>query len=183
MARRGLLLLVTVLTAVACTPAAGFSSASSGSAATATTLTAVTTTTVVASTSPGAWESQMIARINSERAAVGASPLAMCNALRTAAQNHSADQAAHNTMTHTGSDGSTLDTRATRAGYTGWTALGENVAYGYGTVDSVMTGWMNSPGHRANLLNSGFTHVGLGQAAASAGALYWTQDFGRTGRC
>lgn len=180
MVRRGLLLFVTVVTAVACTPAAGLGTAGSGSA---TTLPAVTTTTVVASQQPEAWESQMLARINSERSAVGASPLAICNTLRTAAQNHSADQAAHNTMTHTGSDGSTLTTRANRAGYTGWIALGENVAYGYGTVDAVMTGWMNSPGHRANLLDTGFTHVGLGQAAGSGGALYWTQDFGRAGRC
>jgi len=125
----------------------------------------------------------MLARINSERAAVGASPLSMCNTLRTAAQNHSADQAAHNTMTHTGSDGSALNTRADRAGYTGWTALGENVAYGYATVDSVMTGWMNSSGHRANLLSTSFSHVGLGQAAGSGGSLYWTQDFGRSGHC
>jgi len=74
-------------------------------------------------------------------------------------------------------------TRAERAGYSGWMALGENVAYGYGSVESVMAGWMNSSGHRANILNANFTHVGLGRATAANGTLYWTQVFGRSGRC
>jgi len=42
---------------------------------------------------------------------------------------------------------------------------------------------MNSAGHRANLLNASFTHVGVGQVAGSGGTPYWTQDFGRSGRC
>ena len=125
----------------------------------------------------------MLQRINAERATAGVGALSACGTLRAAAVAHSADQAAHSSMSHTGSDGSTMVQRAERAGYTGWMSLGENVAYGYGTVDAVMTAWMNSPGHRANLLNGSFTHVGLGQAAAGNGTLYWTQDFGRSGRC
>ena len=125
----------------------------------------------------------MLARINSERAAVGAAPLVACGTLRSAAQGHTLDQASHSTMTHTGSDGSDLRTRAERAGYRGWTSIGENVAYGYASVDAVMNGWMASSGHRANLLNPAFTHVGLGQAAGSGGTPYWTQDFGRSGSC
>src|SRR5262245_5788290 len=78
-----------------------------------------------------AWEVAMLSRINAERAAVGAGPLSTCGTLRRAAQGHSLDQAAHSSMTHTGSDGSTLKQRAERSGYTGWTSLGENVAYGY----------------------------------------------------
>jgi uncharacterized protein YkwD len=125
---------------------------------------------------PATWETDMLARINVERAAVGAGALASCGTLRLAAEGHTLDQAAHATMTHTGSDGSDLATRAQ------WTSLGENVARGYPTVDAVMAGWMGSAGHRANLLNPGFTHVGLGQVAGSDGP-YWTQDFGRSGRC
>jgi uncharacterized protein YkwD len=125
----------------------------------------------------------MLARVNAERAAVGAAPLTRCAALDRAAQAHTADQAAHNQMSHIGSDGSTLADRAARAGYRGWTALGENVAYGYPNVASVMAAWMNSPGHRANILSRNYTHFGAGYAVGSNGAAYWTQDFGRGGTC
>ena len=86
-------------------------------------------------------------------------------------------------MTHTGSDGSGLGLRADRAGYLGWTALGENVAMGYPSVDAVMAGWMGSSGHRANLLSTSYVHVGFGLANATNGSPYWTQDFGRSGTC
>jgi uncharacterized protein YkwD len=125
----------------------------------------------------------MVGSINANRAAVGAPPLVRCGALDGAAQAHSQDQATTNTMTHTGSDGSTIGVRANRAGYIGWTALGENVAAGYTSVDAVMSGWMNSPGHKANLLNPAFRHVGVGRADSAGGRPYWTQDFGTSGRC
>lgn len=125
----------------------------------------------------------MLASVNAERARVGAPALALCGTLNNAAQAHSADQAATSNMTHTGSDGSTLGTRADRAGYRGWSTLGENVAYGYSTPDAVMVGWMNSPGHKANLLNASYTHLGLGKATSGSGVPYWTQDFGRNGSC
>jgi uncharacterized protein YkwD len=125
----------------------------------------------------------MLSRINAERASVGAAPLQLCARLTNAAQAHSADQAAHNTMSHVGSNGSTFDQRIEAAGYIHWNALAENVAAGYTTVDSVMTGWMNSPGHRTNLLSTSYVHVGVGQATAGNGTMYWTQDFGRGGSC
>lgn len=125
----------------------------------------------------------MLDHVNAQRAANGVGPLSLCGTLGVAAQRHSDDQAARATMTHTGSDGSTLGDRAGRAGYVGWTGLGENVAYGYGTVDAVMSGWMNSPGHRANLLSAGYTHVGFGRTSSANGTPYWTQDFGRNGSC
>lgn len=133
--------------------------------------------------SPSGWQVDMLAQVNAQRAANGAGPVAICNSLTRAAQAHSADQAAHNSMSHVGSDGATLVDRIARAGYGGWTALGENVAYGYGDVASVMNGWMNSPGHRANIVNPAYTHIGLGEANASNGTPYWTQDFGRSGTC
>ena len=125
----------------------------------------------------------MLARVNAERAAVGAAPLTRCAALDRAAQAHTADQAAHDQMSHVGSDGSTFVDRAARAGYRSWTALGENVAYGYPNVASVMDGWMHSPGHRANILSGNYTHFGAGYAVSSSGSAYWTQDFGRSGTC
>ena len=129
------------------------------------------------------WQADMLAQVNAQRAANGAGPVAVCGTLNNAAQAHSADQAAHNAMTHVGSDGAKLVDRIARVGYRGWTALGENVAFGYGDVGSVMGGWMASPGHRANIVNPAYTHVGFGEANAANGTPYWTQDFGRSGTC
>lgn len=58
----------------------------------------------------------------------------------------------------------------------GW--AGENIAYGYPTAKSVMQAWMNSEGHRANLLKPQYTHVGLGLTKSANGTRYWVQDFG-----
>ncbi len=80
-------------------------------------------------------------------------------------------------MSHVGSDGSTLGVRAKAAGYT-YQGVGENVAWGQRSVQEVMTAWMNSPGHRANIMNGSYKHVGVGQQQGSAGGLYWTQLFG-----
>src|SRR4051794_29085557 len=105
---------VMVAMTLACTPAGGVP-------------TDPTTATVPAGDPTPAWELAMLGRINAERAAVGAGPLAACGTLRWAAQGHSLDQASHSTMTHTGSDGSDVRVRAERAGYQGWNSLGENV--------------------------------------------------------
>ncbi|GHE01118.1 CAP domain-containing protein [Streptomyces alanosinicus] len=127
---------------------------------------------------PTATASGVIARIlqlvNAERAKVGCHPLILNSVLTKAAQAHSADMAAHRNMSHTGSDGSSPGDRITRAGFD-WSAYGENVAYGYSTADQVMAGWMNSPGHRANILNCSFKEIGVGLAQPGS---YWTQDFG-----
>jgi len=60
-----------------------------------------------------------------------------------------------------------------------YTAAGENIAYGQSTPDEVMTAWMNSPGHRANILNTNFTQIGVGIALKANGQLVWTQTFTR----
>jgi uncharacterized protein YkwD len=54
---------------------------------------------------------------------------------------------------------------------------GENIAYGNVTADAMMTMWMNSPGHRANILNGSFTHIGIGAVKTSSGRWYGVQDF------
>lgn len=117
---------------------------------------------------------KVVALVNSERAKVGCSAVKVNAKLTKAAQDHSQDMAAHKNMSHTGSDGSNPGDRITRAGYS-WSTYGENVAYGYSTPESVMQGWMTSPGHKANILNCSFKEIGVGLAQPGS---YWTQDFG-----
>ncbi|MFB7462650.1 CAP domain-containing protein [Streptomyces sp. NPDC056224] len=119
---------------------------------------------------------EVVALVNKERAKAGCSALTVNEKLTAAALNHSKDMAAHSNMSHTGSDGSNPGERITRAGYT-WMTYGENVAYGYSTPEQVMTGWMNSPGHKENILNCAFKEIGVGLAQPNS---YWTQDFGAT---
>lgn len=135
------------------------------------------------SSAPPPWAVAMLDQVNAQRAGAGAPPLVWCGALGRAAQAHSEDQASHGVMSHTGSDGSTLADRAYRAGYLGWTALGENVAMGYATVDAAMSAWMGSPPHRANILDARFAHFGAGLARSAPAQPYWTQDLGRSGSC
>ena len=118
---------------------------------------------------------QVVALTNAERAKAGLGALTVSGKLTAAAAAHSADQASHNTMTHTGSNGSSMSQRISATGFA-WRALGENVAMGYANANSVMTGWMNSPGHRKNILTPGFTMIGVALAAAADGSLYWTMD-------
>lgn len=117
---------------------------------------------------------RVLALVNSERGKVGCSPLTLNAKLSKAAQDHSADMASHQNMSHTGSDGSDPGQRITTAGYT-WSAYGENVAFGYSTPEEVMAGWMSSPGHKRNILDCGFKEIGVGLAQPGS---YWTQDFG-----
>ncbi|MFG2292336.1 CAP domain-containing protein [Streptomyces sp. NPDC048603] len=117
---------------------------------------------------------EVVSLVNKERAKAGCRALTVNAKLTTAAQNHSKDMASHRNMSHTGSDGSDPGTRITRTGYR-WSTYGENVAYGYGTPQQVMNGWMNSPGHRQNILNCSFKEIGVGLAQPNN---YWTQVFG-----
>jgi len=133
-----------------------------------------------------------LARINSLRAA-GAScgsqgafapalPLRWNRLLTQAAAAHTADMAANDYFSHTSADGRTMVDRVNATGY-GWSSLGENIAAGYATVDSVIDGWMHSDGHCANLMNPVFDEVGLACADGAAGSRYgryWTQDLARS---
>ncbi|GAB7058922.1 CAP domain-containing protein [Streptomyces mexicanus] len=148
---------------------AGTAQASNPAAATP----AATGTPRSAATASGDIE-RVVELVNAERGKVGCSPLTLNTELTEAAQAHSEDMAAHRTMSHTGSDGSSPGERITRAGYA-WSSYGENVAYGYATPEQVMAGWMNSPGHRANILDCDFKEIGVGHAQPGD---YWTQDFG-----
>ncbi|MCQ6245362.1 CAP domain-containing protein [Streptomyces malaysiensis] len=119
-------------------------------------------------------QQEVVDLVNSERGKAGCEPLTVNEKLTKAAQDHSEDMAAHGDMSHTGSDGSSPGDRIERAGYS-WRAYGENVAYGYDSPKSVMAGWMNSSGHKANILNCDFKEIGVGLAQPGN---YWTQDFG-----
>lgn len=96
------------------------------------------------------WQLYMLDLVNGARASAGLYPLCLNAALNAAAQAHAEDQAAMQTMSHAGSDGSDESVRVEAAGYYDWTSLGENVAYGYDTVEDVFQGWMESPGHYAS---------------------------------
>ncbi|MFE2151114.1 CAP domain-containing protein [Streptomyces lavendulae] len=127
-----------------------------------------------ASPAPSGAVAEVVALVNKERAAVGCPAVTVNAQLTKAAQDHSADMAAHATMSHTGSDGSDPGQRITAAQYM-WKTYGENVAYGYPTAAKVMEGWMNSPGHKRNILDCSFKEIGVGLAQPGQ---YWTQDFG-----
>lgn len=121
-----------------------------------------------------------VARSCGERAFGAAPPLAWDDALGAAALAHSQDMAARRHMAHQGSDGSEVGTRATRAGYP-WRLIGENVAGGQPTAREAVDGWIESPGHCANLMNPAFTEMGAGYGISRArmpGFVYWTQVFG-----
>jgi uncharacterized protein YkwD len=126
-----------------------------------------------------AQEDEVTALVNRERAAAGCGPLRTDERLRSAARAHSQDMAANDYFSHTGRNGSSFVDRIAAAGYPRNEAGGENIALGYRTPEDVMDGWMNSAGHRANILNCDFKAIGVGLAQDSSGTPYWTQDFGR----
>ncbi len=125
-------------------------------------------------------QEDVIALTNAERAKAGCPALRTDQALSTAAQRHSEDMAARNFVGHTGSDGSNFVTRIERAGYTRWTRAAENVAAGQQTAADVVRGWMNSAGHRANILNCALRDIGVGHQFRQNTTYghYWTQNFG-----
>lgn len=107
-------------------------------------------------------------------------PLNWNSALLRAASGHSTDMATHNFFSHVGSNGSTLTTRITAAGYS-FSAAGENIAAGQPTVEAVMRSWINSPGHCQNMMNPVYQDIAVAckRNDASTYGLYWTMDLGR----
>lgn len=121
-------------------------------------------------------EQEVVRLTNVERAKAGCRPLKANAKLRAAAYGHSADMSAKNYFDHDSKDGRTFVDRIKAAGYS-FSAAAENIAKGYGSAAAVVDGWMNSSGHRANILNCTYTEIGVGYA--KAGGPYWTQDFGK----
>ena len=99
--------------------------------------------------------------------------------LAQAALAHSNDMAQNDFFSHTGSDGKNARTRAERAGYQART-LGENIAAGYPSIGSTVVGWLESPGHCANIMNPNYSEIGAAsvERAGTTYGIYWTLVLG-----
>jgi uncharacterized protein YkwD len=120
-------------------------------------------------------ENAAVRLTNTQRAKHGCAPLRLDSRLRTAARRHSADMRLKHYFEHNSPDGTTPWDRIKAAGYSQPGA--ENIAAGYATAQAVVQGWMNSPGHRANIVNCSLKAVGIGVEYGQGGP-WWTQDFG-----
>ena len=128
--------------------------------------------------------------LNADRARSGLRPLRLNHRLSLAARRHSRAMAARHFFSHDSLNGSSFLDRIRRTGYLSgahsWT-VGENIAYGSGrlqTPRAIGRAWMNSPGHRANILSRSFRSIGIGIAAGTpfgGGGATYTTDFGRRG--
>jgi uncharacterized protein YkwD len=135
-------------------------------------------------------QGEVMQRVNALRAAgavcgsttyAATVPLAWNSLLLQAASGHSSDMAQNNYFSHTSLDGRTMVQRVVATGYT-YSALGENIAAGQSTVESVITGWTNSPGHCQNLMNPAFRDIGVAcvRSDTSNYRYYWTMVLGRS---
>lgn len=121
-----------------------------------------------------AFISEVVRLVNKERAAYGLSAVTAGNgALSRAAATRASEQA--KSFSHTRPDGSKWTTVLSQYGVS-YRNAGENVAYGQDTPAEVMNAWMNSDGHRANILNEGYTEIGVGVYYKN-GTYYWSQLF------
>ncbi|HEX5737259.1 MAG TPA: CAP domain-containing protein [Hydrogenophaga sp.] len=139
-----------------------------------------------ASTSCGisGFQADLLQRINAARATArqcgpnampAAAPLSWHTRLFSAAARHSKDMAENNYFSHTSLDGRSMGQRVSDEGYA-WKAVGENIAAGQSSVNVVMSGWLSSPGHCANIMRATFTQVAVAcvhQTGSSYGR-YWT---------
>lgn len=114
-----------------------------------------------------------------ERQFAAAPPLRLNDALDAAAVSHSRYMAQVRYFSHQQKNGSVVGDRALRAGYR-WRTIGENIASGQRTAQEAVQGWLDSPGHCANIMNAAFVEMGVGYAVNPArGTLYWTQVLAR----
>ncbi|MEU4080071.1 CAP domain-containing protein [Streptomyces venezuelae] len=118
----------------------------------------------------------VVALANAEREKAGCAPLRSESRLRTAAQGHADDMSARDYYQHDNPEGRDAGDRITGAGYT-WSTWGENIHRGPKTPARAMEDWMDSPGHRANILNCAFKDIGVGVNLTANGP-WWVQDFG-----
>jgi uncharacterized protein YkwD len=158
------------------TPTASAPSPTRTAVATATrTAVATATRTAVPSDAP---RSRLLALVNGARADAGLPPVVANAKLEQVAQSYAATMASTGCFSHSCPPEPDFVRRAEQGGYTPWRALGENIAYGQRTADDVFAAWMSSSGHRANILNGTFQHMGVGLATNGAGVPYWVQEFG-----
>ena len=121
----------------------------------------------------------VIALSNAERAKAGLEPLRRNESLVQAAQEYAGVLAPGPCFAHTCPPVPAMAERAERAGYTGRTWIGENISAGSRTAAGVVEGWMQSPGHRANILKPEYREIGVGvETGTGEYAIYWVQLFG-----
>lgn len=121
----------------------------------------------------------VIEQTNAIRANAGLPPLSANPQLTQAADAYAGEMARRGWLAHTTSDGAGVESRAEAAGYVDWAYLAENLATGPGApaADALITSWLNSPGHRRNILSPDLREIGVG--CYVAGARYWcAQEFG-----
>ena len=116
---------------------------------------------------------QVVALVNEERAAAGLNPLTINESAMSAALVRAKE--IRQSFSHTRPNGSSFSTALKEQGVS-YRGSGENIAYGQRSPEAVMKAWMNSSGHRANILNEKFTSIGVG-CYEQNGVLYWTQLF------
>jgi len=123
----------------------------------------------------------VVCLVNYERSQYHLPPLSTVRKLTRSAQRYTADMVHHHFFSHTAPNGSTPGKRIAATGYR-WTWAGENIASGYPTPFSVVTGWMHSQGHCYNMLAPVFRNIGVGEVphpvAGASEPATWTQDFG-----
>ncbi len=125
-------------------------------------------------------EKQTFALINQKRAEFGLQPIVWSDEVAKIARLHSENMAKFNFFSHTGIDGKMVDDRADELGITKWKAMGENIAYNRGyqkPLECAVEKWMESPGHRENLLNNRWKESAIGIAVTANGTYYFTQVF------
>ncbi|MGB5560503.1 MAG: CAP domain-containing protein [Paracoccaceae bacterium] len=116
------------------------------------------------------------ALLNAERAAKGLQPVRRSSQLTTAATRHARDMSAKRYFSHASANGDTLGDRVRAQGY-GFCIVAENIAQGPASEADVIGGWMQSSGHRRNILNPGVTEFGLARAPGN----YWVLVLARPG--
>lgn len=122
---------------------------------------------------------QMVDAINAERAKQHLTPLKVDPTLTQIADFYACRLAEGGFFSHVDPyDASTVDSRATSFGYP-FQKIGENLAVGQRTVDEVLKDWMNSPGHRSNILDPAYSEIGIAVKVGGTGGPYWVQEFGR----
>jgi uncharacterized protein YkwD len=125
-------------------------------------------------------ERQAFDLINKKRTDAGLEPLIWSDDLAKLARLHSDDMAEQKYFSHKGSDGTMVDDRADKLGITGWSAIGENIAFERGfenAVEFTVESWMKSPAHKKNLLDQRWKETGMGVAILPDGTYYFTQVF------
>lgn len=125
-------------------------------------------------------EQQIFDRLNQIRAENGLKKLIWNDEVARIARMHSQNMANFNFFSHVGVDGKRVDGRADTIGLRGWQLIGENIAFNSGfenPAERAVTGWMNSPGHRENILRENWKETGIGIAVGAQGRYYITQVF------